>query len=58
MFHGFGYHFSNTTFDVFKTTLQHLRLDYLMANEYKCDPLLPNLVICHEICEMGHCPLK
>jgi len=41
-----------------KTTLQHLRLDYLMANEYKCDPLLPNLVICHEICEMGHCPLK
>jgi hypothetical protein len=41
-----------------KTTLQHSRMEYMMTNEYKCDPLLANLVICHEVCEMGHCPWK
>jgi hypothetical protein len=30
----------------------------MMANEYKCDPLLPNLIICHESSEMGHSPWK
>jgi hypothetical protein len=31
-------------------------MDYMIANESKCDPLLQKLLVPHKICEMGHCP--
>jgi hypothetical protein len=38
-----------------KLLLQHLGMDYMIANESEYDPLLQKLLIPHKICEMGHC---
>ncbi len=56
MFHGLGDHFIELGFwCVQKLLLQHLGMDYMIANESEYDPLLQKLLIPHKICEMGHC---